>query len=209
MKRTIALSPKPRTYIPKDFKEEANPPKFCITSMTEFEVDEFQIANKDATMNASMEELQELQIRFQAMPKPIEPKEGEEPGEDQLPSSEIMKLLADMQWCRRKMEAKTLIFNIKVLKSGHLKGWENVPIETEDGEEMLEFSMDNIPYLKRDLIEELTMEIMGMIGEPDQKNLEIPSSVENGIETKQTMEKDGIVQTVEKQTSQENEIVNP
>jgi len=193
--KVLALSKKHRSYIPKDFREEENPPRFTLRSMTRLEFYEFQNANKDPNMTKNVTRARELTTRLQERMKTLKTTtdNSQEISQDAV---EIGYDVIETAALTGEIRASNLKRNVKLLRDkDYLTGWENVPVDV-DGE-FLEFSKENIECLDEDLIEELAMEISGAIGEPNSKNSMTPLSVESGTENNRAVEKDGIALSVE------------
>jgi hypothetical protein len=211
MSRVLALSRKQRIYIPEDFKGEPNPPKFTIRSMTRTEYLEFQMEQADFFTEDDRIHMIELQDRIQARQKAEDAKE-EETVETPKEEENSVDAFKDL-WGAGRLLTKRHLSNRKtcldILRDKeYLTGWENITVEEDEGTVALPFNFDNIDCLTDDIMTEICNDILGAVSGEDLGNSGNPSSVESGIETNQTTEKNGTAESVESQDTIATEIVN-
>ncbi len=204
--KALALSKKPRTYIPKDFRSEENPPKFNGRSLSRREYLQLQVENPKTVfggeMNVMVEKLQTIQASLEEPDKStVQSEEKQKVSEDERVRSALEALKGLDMNLITKSSLNNLDFQVVTLKKA-LSGWENVP--ADDGE-MLEFSPDNIECLCQSLIFELFSEFTGALTEIERKNLDTPLLSQNGPET---MMETGTAQPVEELSLQNIETVN-
>lgn len=168
--RPIALSKKPRTYVPKDFRDEENPPEFTLRSITRREM--LQIQAKHSQKIRVSDNLAELQTALAS----IEGKKPDEITEEDLSVLSGLDLTPMVQ-----VSLDTLNTHIEVLQGGRLSGWKNVPVSDT---EFLPYDPENIECLDAAIITELANEIMGVVTPEEAENLEEVSASQSGPEMK-------------------------
>jgi hypothetical protein len=162
--KVLALSRKPRTYIPTEFRGQPDAPTFEIRSITKRE---HLAITAEMDMRLDVNSLKAMALAI----------EGKDPtSTDSGASVPIGKLNQQMYEVRLAVVKKCC------------SGWTGVP--DADGE-MLPYSEENVELLNDELLMELGNEIMGIIGGPDQKNLETPTGESSGTEQSQTKAEDG------------------
>jgi len=157
--KAIALSKKPRIYIPKDFRNEENPPKFKIRSISKIE--HLQIQAEEPIKANIFDNLSKLQEAMQRV------KDGGEIDNSNSINIDLNALIS--------AQLSTMKTQLKILRLC-LLGWENVFAQIGDTVEPLEFNQDNIECLDQEIINELVNEIIGVITQEEQKNSVTPSS---------------------------------
>jgi len=203
MSRVLALSRKPRIYIPNDFEGVESPPKFTVRSMTRTEYLEFQMEQADLFTEDDRVHLLELQKSMEARQKDHEA----QPNDDG--TIDALKELWDAQRLLTKRRLSNRRTCLKILRDKkYLTGWDNITVEEENEITILPFDPDNIDCLTDDIITELCNNILGAVAGDDLGNSGNPSSVENGTENKQMTEKNGTAETVETQATTGTETVS-
>lgn len=148
-------SKKPRLYIPKCRKNEANPPIFQVRRLSPPEL--IDISERFSDPNESFE--------FGGIAEPEAP--GEKPGEPK-------KFKIQLKTINNLAKSKYAIVETAV------SGWERV--EDEDNQPM-PFSRENISCLDSDIIEELADVAQGKISGEEVKNSVPPSVSAPGSQT--------------------------
>lgn len=176
--KAIALSPKPRTYIPVDYRDEENPPEFTIRSLSKREVMQLQIEYPTKQINFA--DLDKIATVIKAL-------EGVEEDENAMSEAEQIEAVALLKDVDMSQTSIFYLDNLKLqiacLKKG-LLGWKNVPAQNGDEIEEMPFDVDDIEFLASEIILELVKEITGGLTEIDRKNSLTPSSSQNGQEMK-------------------------
>lgn len=173
--KVIALSKKPRVYIPKEFRDEPNPPEFKLRSITRHEMLQIQASNPNKIkIGGDIAKLQDVL-------KSLDVQKSEDIND------EALAVLADLDFTPMvEASLTTLSIHIKVLEIA-LSGWNNVHISEA---EILPFNKDDIDCLDEKIIAELANEAMGTITDEEAENLEEVSTSQSGPESK-----DGTVET--------------
>lgn len=167
--RPIALSKKPRTYIPKEFRDEENPPEFTLRSISRREMLQIHAAHSQKIRIG--DNLSELQTALAS----IESKKPEEIGEEDLSVLSGLDFTPIVQ-----ASLDTLNIHIAVLRVG-LSGWKNVPVSDT---EFLQYDPESIECLDAAIITELANEVMGVVSPEESENLEEVSASQSGPEMK-------------------------
>ena len=167
--RAIALSKKPRAYIPKEFRDEANPPKFMLRSITRREMLQIQASNPiKPRITDDLSKLQSVLAGFEGK----KPEEIDAKTISALESFDVAPIV--------QLSLDTLTIHIEVLKLC-LTGWENVPVSDT---ETLPFDKNSVECLDTEIITELANEVMGTVTEEEAENLEEVSASQSGPEMK-------------------------
>jgi hypothetical protein len=167
--RPIALSKKPRAYIPKEFRDEENPPEFTLRSISRREMLQIQ-ANHPQRLSVT-DDLAKIQVALAS----IEGKKPDEITEEDLSVLSGLDLTPMVQ-----ASLNTLNIHLEVLQRC-LSGWKNVPVSDT---EFLSFDKESIEYLDAAIITELANEVMGVVSPEESENLEEVSASQSGPEMK-------------------------
>jgi hypothetical protein len=197
--KVLALSRKPRPYILKDHRKESNPPIFTIISMTQTEKYELQVEQLSATQDLDVQKLFDVKKKFDARIE-AEKAKAEDGKTAQANGEDIMDEFGDEMIEASRFIVKSKLANrrtwLTILRDKKkLVDWRSVPVEGENGIEMLPFDPENIDCLPDEILNELCDEILGIIGEPEAKNSEGLLSAESGQEARQITEQDGTAKT--------------
>ncbi len=168
--KAIALSKKPRTYIPKEFRGEENPPTFTIRSITRREM--LMIQSKHEQQFRITDDIAKLQSVITSLE---DNKRGEEAENEALSSLSNLDLKPIIQ-----ASLNALTIQIDILTKC-LSGWENVPVSDT---EFLPFNLSDIDCLDPEIIVELANEIQGIVTPEESENLEEVSASQSGPEMK-------------------------